>query len=203
MKPLDAKKTDEAEIIKKAQAGDKTAIAYLVKTYSSRIYSLALRIMRHEEDAEDVLQETFMLMIRKISMFSGKSSFYTWLYRVATNVALGKLREKKYSEKTVSIDEPDFHTMKGYQLSEWPDHLEEKLDDEAFRACLTRAMEELPENYRAVFVLRDLENMSTKETGTILNITEANVKVRLMRARLFLRDQLANHLKCIGIPYGA
>ena len=203
MKPLDAKKTDEAEIIKKAQAGDKTAIAHLVKTYSSRIYSLALRIMRHEEDAEDVLQETFMLMIRKISMFSGKSSFYTWLYRVATNVALGKLREKKYSKKTISIDEPDFHTLKGYQLSEWPDHLEEKLDDEAFRSCLTRAMEELPENYRTVFVLRDLENMSTKETGTILNITEANVKVRLMRARLFLRDQLANHLKCMGIPYGA
>jgi len=203
MRPIKSQSINETEIVEKAQAGDKSAIAYLVNTYSSRIYSLALRIMRHEEDAEDVLQESFILMIRKISTFSGKSSFYTWLYRVATNVALGKLREKKYSDKTISIDEPGFQSFKGYQLSEWPDHLEEKLDDEAFRNCLTMAMEELSDNYRAVFVLRDLENISTRETSAILNLTEANVKVRLMRARLFLRDQLANHLKCVGLPDGA
>ena len=198
MKPNES--FNETTVVERAKSGDKAAIATLVRTYSSRIYSLALRIMRHEEDAEDVLQETFILMMKKIHTFSGKSSFYTWLYRVATNVALGKLREKKQSDKTVSIDEPEFQTFKGYQLSDWPDHLEEKLDDESFRHCLSQAMEELPDNYRTVFVLRDLENMSTRDTSTVLNISEANVKVRLMRARLFLRDQLANHLKCVGLP---
>ncbi len=194
---------DEKKIVEKAQQGDKASLAELVKIYSPKIYGLALRMMRNEEDAEDVLQETFVLMIRKISTFSGKSSFYTWLYRVATNVALGKLRDKKYTTQTVSLSDSEHAYLKGHQLSEWPDHLEDKLDDQVFLECLKKAMQALPDNYRAVFVLRDLENMSTKETSKILDISEANVKVRLMRARLFLRDQLANHLQCVEIPYGA
>ncbi len=187
----------EQEIIEKAKKGDTAALTELVNIYSGRIYSLAIRIMRNEEDAEDVLQETFLLMMKKIDQYSGRSSFYTWLYRVATNVALGKIREKKRSEKNISIDEPEFASLKGSQLSEWPDHIENKLDDGAFRKCLTEAMNALPTNYRTVFVLRDLEKLSTKETSKILKISEANVKVRLMRARLFLRDQLAHHLKCV------
>lgn len=194
--------SQEQEIIEQAQRGDSSAFAKLVKMYSGRIYSLAIRIMRNEEDAEDVLQETFLIMMRKINQYSGRSSFYTWLYRVSTNVALGKIREKKRSEKNVSIDEPDFTVIRGSQLSEWPDHLEQKLEDGAFRECLTKAVDALPANYRTVFVLRDLENLSTKETSETLKISEANVKVRLMRARLFLRDQLARHLKCMeGTDY--
>ena len=76
--------------------------------------------------------------------------------------------------------------------------MEEKINDQQFRNCLSVAMEDLPENYRTVFVLRDLENLSTKEAAVVLEISEANVKVRLMRARLFLRDKLAHHLKCVG-----
>jgi RNA polymerase sigma-70 factor (ECF subfamily) len=186
--------TAEIELVRAAQNGDREAIATLVKRYSSRVYSLALRIMRNREDAEDVLQETFLLMINKIHTFSGRSSFYTWLYRVATNVALGKLREKKPVDTGVSIHEPEFETLRAENLRHWPEHLEERINDREFRDILERAMEALPENYRTVFVLRDLENLSTRETAEVLNITEANVKVRLMRARLFLRDQLAQYL---------
>ncbi|MFH1851342.1 MAG: sigma-70 family RNA polymerase sigma factor [Candidatus Neomarinimicrobiota bacterium] len=188
----------ETENIKLALAGDQNAQSVLVRSHSARIYNLALRIMRNEEDAEDVLQETFITMLRKLDQFSGKSSLYTWLYRIATNIALGKLREKKKFEAEISIHEPNFEALRGSQLREWPEHLEEKVNDEQFRNCLSVAMEDLPENYRAVFVLRDLENLSTKEAADVLEISEANVKVRLMRARLFLRDKLAHHLKCVG-----
>ncbi|NQT96417.1 MAG: sigma-70 family RNA polymerase sigma factor [Candidatus Marinimicrobia bacterium] len=188
----------EAEIIRMALNGDQSAQTELVKTHSTRIYNLGLRIMRNEEDAEDVLQETFITMLNKLQQFSGKSSLYTWLYRIATNIALQKLREKKRLEAKISIHEPDFEALRGSQLREWPEHLEEKINDEQFRNCLSVAMEDLPENYRAVFVLRDLENLSTKEAAGVLEISEANVKVRLMRARLFLRDKLAHHLKCVG-----
>ncbi len=187
----------EKQLIEKAKNGDKTAISELVHRYSSRIYSLALRIMRNEEDAEDVLQETFIIMIRKIHTFSGRSSFYTWLYRVAANVALGKLRQKKHIDSKVSIYESEFETLRGSGLHNWPDQLDSRINDKQFRECLKQAMVDLPENHRAVFVLRDLENLSTRETADILNISEANVKVRLMRARLFLRDQLMHHLKCM------
>lgn len=189
---------NEKETIQLALAGDRSAQTELVRSHTSRIYNLGLRIMRNEEDAEDVLQETFITMLHKLDQFSGKSSLYTWLYRIATNIALGKLREKKRIETEVSIHEPNFEALRGSQLREWPDHLEEKVSDDQFRNCLSVAMEDLPENYRAVFVLRDLENLSTKEAADVLEISEANVKVRLMRARLFLRDKLAHHLKCVG-----
>lgn len=194
--------TDEKQLIKAAKDGDRKAMATLVRQHQGRIYNLALRLMSNQEDAEDVLQETFVIVMEKLHTFSGKSKLYTWLYRVATNVALGKLRRKKHVDEYVSVHEPEFEHIRGYDIHHWPDHLEEKVNDKQIRECLHRAMEYLPENYREVFVMRDLENMSTRETAKVLDLTEANVKVRLMRARLFLRDQIANHLKCIeGIPY--
>ena len=157
--------TNEQELISQALAGSHAAQSELVASHSARIYNLALRIMRNEEDAEDVLQETFITMLHKLEQFSGKSTLYTWLYRIATNIALGKLREKKHLDNDISIHEPNFEALRGYQLREWPDHLEEQVDDDQFRNCLTKAMEELPENYRMVFVLRDLENLSTREAA--------------------------------------
>jgi RNA polymerase sigma-70 factor (ECF subfamily) len=187
----------ERELTTAAKDGDQNAIAQLVKEYSPKIYNLALRIMRNEEDAEDVLQETFLTMMRKLSSFRGESSLYTWLYRIGTNIALGKLREKKHMDTQIAVDGPEFDNLRGLEISDWPEHLEEKFDSETFQACLKQAMNDLPDHYRAVFVLRDLENMSTRESAKILDISEANVKVRLMRARLFLRDQIAFHLKCM------
>ncbi|NOZ74116.1 MAG: sigma-70 family RNA polymerase sigma factor [FCB group bacterium] len=187
----------EAELIRRAKAGDGKAMSALVDSHSARIYTLALRLMNNREDAEDVLQETFMIMLEKLDTFSERSSLYTWLYRIATNVALGKHRQKKYVDNYISVHDPDFEHIRGFDIQDWPDHLEEKIDEQEFRECLSKAMSMLPENYREVFILRDLENLSTRETAKLLKITEANTKVRLMRARLFLRDQLANHFKCI------
>lgn len=184
-------------MITAALTGDRQALAGLVQSHSLRIYNLALRIMRNKEDAEDVLQETFIIMMDKLSSFSRRSSLYTWLYRVATNVAVGKLREKKPVDQDVSVHDPDFESLRGNQIRDWPDHLEEELNQEGFDECLKKAMEGLSENYRAVFVLRDLEGLSTREAADVLEISEGNVKVRLMRARLYLRDQLAHHLKCV------
>lgn len=187
----------EKSLITKAQIGDKKAISKLVNKYSPRIYAIAYRLMQNEEDAEDVLQETFIIMINKLNTFEGKSSLYTWLYRVATNVALGKLRKKKKVDDSVSFDKIDFENLSSPEHSDWPDYLEEDFNPEEFRKCLDRAMAELPDHYRAVFILRDLEGQSTRNTAEILEISEANVKVRLMRARLFLRDQMLYQLKCI------
>ena len=187
----------ESTLIASAQKGDKKSVSLLVNTYSSRIYAVAFRLMQNEEDAEDVLQETFIIMLNKISTFEGKSSLYTWLYRVATNVALGKLRKKKNVDDSRSFDKIEFENISSLELADWPDHLEEKFDTDEFRKCLQKAMDELPDHYRTVFILRDLEGHSTRNTAKILEISEANVKVRLMRARLYLRDQLAYHLKCV------
>lgn len=187
----------ESQLIALAQKGDKVSQSKLVNTYSSRIYAIAFRLMKNEEDAEDVLQETFVIMLNKLDTFKGNSSLYTWLYRIAANVALGKLRKKKNIDDSISFDKINFENMKSIEIAEWPDHLEEKFDTEAFRECLDKAMDELPDHYRAVFVLRDLERHSTKDAAAILEISEANVKVRLMRARLYLRDQLAFNLKCV------
>ena len=187
----------ENKLIARAQKGDKKSVSLLVSKYSSRIYAVAFRLMQNEEDSEDVLQETFIIMLNKLSTFEGKSSLYTWLYRVATNVALGKLRKKKNVDDSRSFDKIEFENISSLELADWPDHLEEKFDTDEFRKCLQKAMDELPDHYRTVFILRDLEGHSTRNTAKILEISEANVKVRLMRARLYLRDQLAYHLKCV------
>lgn len=192
-----AETASESKLITLAQEGDKKAISQLVNKYSPRIYAIAFRLMQNEEDAEDVLQETFIIMIDKLHTFKGRSTLYTWLYRVATNVALGRLRKKKNIDDSVSYDKIEFENFSSLDNADWPDHLEEKFDSEEFRKCLDRALEELPDHYRAVFILRDLEGHSTRNTAKILEISEANVKVRLMRARLYLRDQMAYHLKCI------
>lgn len=195
-----SKNREEKQLITDAKNGDQSAFAELVRIHSTRIYNLALRIMQNQEDAEDVLQETFITMIKKIHTFSEKSSLYTWLYRIASNIAYGKFREKKHMDPGAVPDELQIKPLKGYELHHWPDYLENELDNEAFRNCLMKALKELPEHYSSVFILRDLENQSTKSTAEILNISEANVKVRLMRARLFLRDQLLNHFKCVDRP---
>ena len=187
----------ESTLIASAQKGDKKSVSLLVNKYSSRIYAVAFRLMQNEEDAEDVLQETFIIMLNKLGTFEGKSSLYTWLYRVATNVALGKLRKKKNVDDSRSFDKIEFENISSLELADWPDHLEENFDTDEFRKCLQKAMNELPDHYRTVFILRDLEGHSTRNTAKILEISEANVKVRLMRARLYLRDQLAYHLKCV------
>ncbi|NQT63000.1 MAG: sigma-70 family RNA polymerase sigma factor [Candidatus Marinimicrobia bacterium] len=200
MHPIKRELTTEEtpELIQAARDGDRKVQSQLVTMYSSRIYNLGLRMLRNNEDAEDMLQETFITAFQKIHTFKGKSSFYTWIYRIGVNIALGKLRKQSRMQISYSIQEPDFENLHGLKIADWPEHIETKVSDEEFKIALKVALDDLDEKYRSVFVLRDLEELSTAKTAEILELSESNVKVRLMRARLFLRDRMTSFLKREG-----
>lgn len=186
---------NEKKIIEMAKAGDRKAQAQLVMNYENKVYNLALRMMRDETDAEDVLQETFLTALKKIHSFEGRSQFFTWLYRIAVNISLQKLRDNKKYDNSVSLSDPDFETLHGKSLSEWPAFSQNLLSDKDFRTLLDSAIKALPPIYRSVFILRDIEGLSTEETRKLLDLSDSNVKVRLMRARFFLREKLADYFK--------
>ncbi len=192
---------NEDELVIRAQDGDKKALSILVSTYSERIYNLALKILRNREDAEDILQETFLTVLEKLNTFDRRSSFFTWIYRVATNASLMKLRRKKmvYAEFPDNPDlEKSFENMAFVDLSQDPSF---NVHNKELKQILDKAINELPEIYRTVFILRDLEYLSIRETSRILDIREENVKIRLRRARLFLRDKITEYYSEGGGEY--
>jgi len=154
--------------------------------------------LRDVQDAEDLLQETFLTAFKKLGGFKGESTFYTWIYRIAVNLALGKMRKQSRMRVSYSIQEPEFENLQGLAIADWPEYIETRVTDEEFKKALKVALDDLDEKYRSVFVLRDLEGMSTRETAKALELSESNVKVRLMRARLFLRDRVQNYMKREG-----
>jgi RNA polymerase sigma-70 factor, ECF subfamily len=165
----------------------------MVERYSGTVYNLALRLMRNDPmEAEDVLQETFVSAYRGLDRFEGRSLMSTWLYRIAYNTALMHLRRRRLP--TVSIDEPlasEEGDPMSRQLVDWGALPDQVLLDGELRHLLDTAVSALPETLRSVFVLREIEGLSTAETASILDLTETNVKVRLHRARLALREQLS------------
>ncbi len=186
---------NEKQIVELAKQGDKTALSKLVSTYSERIYNLALRIMRNREDAEDILQETFITVIEKLHSFDGRSSFFTWIYRIATNASLMRLRKKKLVFQQIS-DDPDFQeSVESRVFIDWSQDPSLNVFDKETKQKLDLAINKLSDIYRSVFILRDLEGLSIKETSAILNISEENVKIRLRRARQFLRDYLSDYFE--------
>jgi RNA polymerase sigma-70 factor (ECF subfamily) len=181
----------EAQLVAALKAGDQAAFAEMVERYSPTIYNLALRLMNNAQEAEDVLQETFISAFRALDRFEGRSQLGTWLYRIAYNAALMRLRRRQVP--TSSIDEPlttDEGESLPRQLVDWTARPEELLLSGELRRVLDAAATALPATLRSVFVLRDIEGLSTAETAEALNLTETNVKVRLHRARLALREQL-------------
>ncbi len=185
----------ERELVRRARRGEFEAFEALVARYERRLYSLALRMVRHRQDAEEVVQQTFLSVIEHLPQFREESSFYTWLMRIATNHALALLR-RRASRPTVALREdgsseedngPLPHPEFIAQWRETPDDIAQRRE---IRQLLAEALDELDEKYRWVFLLRDVEGLSTAETAEALGITEANVKVRLLRARLMLREKL-------------
>ena len=177
-------------------AGDRAEFARLVDAYSSPIYRLGLRMLGNPQDAEDVLQNTFVSVLTHISEFEGRSSLATWLYRIAANEALMLLRRKKPEvnlEDVETGDEAD--DLKPTQFVDWSALPEDQLLSGEGKQILDRAIETLPEPLRIVFLLRDVEDLSIKETAEALNLTETNVKTRLLRARLSLREQLSAYYR--------
>ncbi len=187
-------KDEIREVVKRAKEGEEDAFTQLVHLYSDRIYNLALRIVRRTDEAADVLQETFIKVYEKIDTFDGRSDFFTWLYRIATNLSLMKLRKNKRTVLSDEDIEQQFDRPNSAEISEWQSLPLKNMLTEEFRKHLDEAVEALPEIYKSVFVLRDLESLSIKETSKILGITETNVKVRLKRARMYLREKLASYM---------
>ncbi len=188
-------KVIDESTIELAKTGDKNSLSEIVNTYSPNIYSLSLKFMRNKHDAEDVLQETFLKMLNSISKFEGRSTLYSWLYRIATNTALEKLRKKYPEQFEIELDTVDYHEHSGRKSFELPYFDEKDLQNSDLKIELNSAIKKLNAKLRIVFILRDIEGNSVKETAKILNLSEANVKIRLMRARMFLKENLEDYYK--------
>jgi RNA polymerase sigma-70 factor (ECF subfamily) len=184
----------DRELVARIQAGDRAACAVCIDKHSPGVYRLALRLMQHEADAEDVVQETFLSAFKGIGDFQGRSELSTWLYRIAYNTAMMRLR--KHQPETVSVEETetaDDGSLVPTQLFDWCCLPESDFETNETRAHLEQAIRDLPEKLRVVFVLRELEGLSTDETATALDISIETVKTRLHRARLWLRERLSTH----------
>ncbi len=177
------------------KAGDRTELAKMVETFANPIYRLGLKITTREQDAEDVLQQTFEKAIRALPNFEERSSLATWLFRIAYNEALMLLRKHK---PQVSLDadpeeDGDDNPQPPMELADWSALPEAELLTGETGAVLNEAIAALPLRYRSVFLLRDVEGLSIRETAEALRISEPAVKTRLMRARIALREQLAHY----------
>jgi RNA polymerase sigma-70 factor, ECF subfamily len=194
-----AESFDEAALVERARNGDDQAFSDLVSRYERRVYRMAKQITQSDEDAEDVLQESFLKAYTHLDSFQGQSKFYTWLVRIAVNEALMKLRKRK-SDRTVSLDEPadTGEDTVVREIAVWEDDPEQKYSREELRDILDKAIEQLKPAFRTVFVLRDIEEMSTEETAEALGLSIPAVKSRLLRARLQLREKLTRLFKRKG-----
>ena len=190
---------DESGLVQRARAGDLGAFNQLVNQYSRKIYRLAKHITQNDEDAEDVLQETFLKAFEHLGGFQGQSKFYTWIVRIAVNESLMKLRKRK-SDKTVPLDDPldTGEDTVVREIAVWDENPEQKYSQEELAKILDDAVQSLKPVFRTVFVLRDIEELSTEETAQSLGISVPAVKSRLLRARLQLREKLSRFFKRKG-----
>ncbi len=180
--------------LEKLRNGDRAEFARLVDAYSGPIYRLGLRMLGNSQDAEDVLQNTFVSALTHLQDFEGRSSVQTWLYRIAANEALMLIRRRKpeldLDEVSASGAEPNLVPV---QFLDWSAAPERQLLSAEGRQALDQAVQQLPESMRMVFILRDMEGLSIAETAEALGLTEVNVKARLLRARLRLREALSTY----------
>jgi len=188
--------TSEMALVQAAKKGDLEAFSELVKRYDRNVFRIAQHITHNEEDAQDVVQDAFLKAYQNLEQFQGNSKFYTWLVRIAVNEALMKLRRRR-SDKTVSIDE-DVETEEGSmprEVADWSPNPEQLYGQSELSDILKKTIQGLPPGFRTVFVLRDVEGLSTEETAEMLSLSIPAVKSRLLRARLQLRERLARYFK--------
>jgi RNA polymerase sigma-70 factor, ECF subfamily len=190
---------DESALIAQSREGDAEAYGQLVRRYQSKIFRLAQHITQNREDAEDVLQETFLKAYEHLDQFQGNSKFYTWIVRIAVNQSLMKLRRRK-NDKSVSMDDAidTGEDMIVREIAAWDENPEERLSREEMGGILDSAIQSLEPPYRSVFVLRDIEELSTEDTAEALGLSVPAVKSRLLRARLQLREKLTRQFKRKG-----
>ncbi len=191
-------KDKDFELIRAINAGQFDRFPDLVKRYEQKLYNFSLRMCRDAADAEDTVQETFINVFRYLKNFRYETKFKNWLYRVAASTCIKKRRRSKFApQRELSLDEfyPQSYTEVQHQVPDWAQMPLDKLLSNELLDKINEAIFTLPEKYRLVIVLRDIEGFSTAETAQILNLSDANVKVRLHRARLFLRDRLKGYFE--------
>lgn len=184
----------DEDLVALAQVGDEAAFTELVHRHESRVYTLALKMLRNPADAEDVLQETFINVLRSLKQFRGESTFATWLYRIAYNGTLMRLRK---SSMAVSLDE----AIEGdeseipRELTDWSHDPESALLNQETRSEMQAAVDTLSTPLRSVFILRDVDGLSTEETAAVLDVSLQVVKTRLHRARMIMRNRLTDYYR--------
>lgn len=199
MTPLNnpAKKIDpDTDLVEAIQAGDQTLFTDLVQRYERSLYNFGTKMCGAVGDAEDLVQETFLNVFKYLKDFRRETKFKNWLYRIAASVCIKKKRKSKFApERELSLDDflPGDEADIEQQVPQWAALPLDQVLNEELRRKMQAAILELPEIYRSVLVLRDMEGFTTEEAAQILNQTPSNIKVRLHRARLFLREQLKSY----------
>jgi RNA polymerase sigma-70 factor, ECF subfamily len=188
--------SDEMALVQAAKAGNMEAFEELVRRYDRNVFRIAQHITQNREDAEDVVQDAFLKAYQNLEQFQGNSKFYTWLVRIAVNEALMRLRRRRTGQM-VSIDE-DIQTEEDSvprEIADWSPNPEQLYDQAELKDILGKTIQGLPASFRTVFVLRDVEGLSTEETADALGLSVPAVKSRLLRARLQLRERLNKYFK--------
>jgi RNA polymerase sigma-70 factor (ECF subfamily) len=193
--------TDERALVAACRDGDPAALEALVRSHQDRVYSFAMRMCRNVEDAKDILQDTFLGVIRSIQEFREESKFSTWLYRIAANACLKKRRRGVHDptpDQELSLDDlmprPDAEGRKP-EIPDWSGDAERALLDGELSARMESAIDKLPKDYKIVLVLRDVEGLSAEETAQAVGLSVPAVKSRLHRARVFVRRELAGYFQ--------
>jgi RNA polymerase sigma-70 factor (ECF subfamily) len=189
----------DVALVERARAGDTAAYEKLVRQYDRQVFRIAQHITQNREDAEDVVQDAFLKAYEKLDQFQGNSKFYTWLVRIAVNESLMRLRKRR-TGKMVSIDE-DVETEEGSMprdLADWSPDPEAQYTQSEMAEILKKTIQGLPPGFRVVFVLRDVDGLSTEETAETLGLSVPAVKSRLLRARLQLRERLSRYFRKNG-----
>jgi RNA polymerase sigma-70 factor (ECF subfamily) len=188
----------DKQIVTRLQAGDENIFNDILSQYEGKVYGLALKFTRSEQDAEEVLQDTFLAVYKKIAGFEGRSAFSSWLYRITINYALMKLRKNKSNPTDYFENYANEKAGAVYGIyppsSDWTQTPDEVLLNAELRHKIELALDRLPPKYKTVFLLRDVEGLTTDEACDILNISVPALKSRLHRARLYLRDMISQYL---------
>lgn len=187
---------EDFELIQAINAGKDELFPELVRRYERKLYNFGMRMCRDVQDTEDMVQDTFINVFKYLKDFRYETKFKNWLYRVATSTCLKKKRKSKFApEREISLEDfiPDENSELPAQVPSWAAMPLDKLLNEELSTLIQESIVSLPEKYRLVLVLRDLEGFSTAETAQVLGLTNENIKVRLHRARLFLREKLKSY----------
>ena len=190
-------KEDEA-LLESLRTGSPGAVDEMLRLYQGKIFNLAMSILKNESDAEEATQDVFMTVIRKADTFQGNSAFYSWIYRICVNTCLMRLRKGRRTE-TVPIRDflPGFTSEGGHArpVDDWSRDVERRIPEKELGQVIGGFTKELPEKYRVVFALCDVQGFSSDEAAEVLDLTVATVKSRLHRARLCLRERLGRYLR--------